>query len=94
MMVRHFLADRLALTLGDETALDRLDETARTLVLARGPEGSADVITVLVSQVAAFLPLLAGEDGDLEVAYTDWLRAQVAHVRRRQQEERRMCAGE
>ncbi|WP_308369181.1 MULTISPECIES: hypothetical protein [unclassified Streptomyces] len=94
VMVRHFLADRLALTLGDEAALDLFDETARTLVLARGPEGSADVITVLVSQVVAFLPLLAGADRDPEVAYTEWLRSQVAHARRRQREERRMRAGE
>lgn len=53
VIVRHFLADRLALTLGDKAALDLFDETARTLVLARGPEGAADVITTLVSQVVA-----------------------------------------
>ncbi|WP_443067522.1 zinc finger domain-containing protein [Streptomyces sp. NBC_01426] len=90
VMVRHFLADRLALTLGDEAALDLFDETARTLVLARGPEGAADVITVLVSQVVAFLPMLAGSDRDPEEVYTQWLSAQVAHARRRQREERRM----
>lgn len=92
VMVRHFLADRLALTLGDEAALDLFDETARTLVLARGPEGAADVITVLVSQVVAFLPMLAGPDRDPEEAYTQWLRSQVAHTRRQQREERRRQA--
>nr|MDT0521282.1 hypothetical protein [Streptomyces sp. DSM 41633] len=91
-IVRHFLADRLALTLGDEASLDLFDETARTLVLARGPEGAADVITVLVSQVVAFLPMLAGPGRDIEVAYTEWLRSQVAHARRQQREERRMRA--
>ncbi|MEU9804177.1 hypothetical protein [Streptomyces sp. NPDC051000] len=46
------------------------------------------MITVLVSQVVAFLPMLAGSDRDPEVAYTQWLSAQVAHARRRQREER------
>ncbi|MFI0742673.1 hypothetical protein ACH4PU_32020 [Streptomyces sp. NPDC021100] len=89
VLVRHFLADHLALTLGDEKALDLFDETARTLALARGPEGAADVITVLVSQVVAFLPLLAGT-ADPEVVYTEWLGSQLAQARRRQREERRM----
>lgn len=35
VMVRYFLANRPALTLGDEAALDDFDETARTPVLPR-----------------------------------------------------------
>ncbi|MFD3549732.1 hypothetical protein ACFWUW_29825 [Streptomyces sp. NPDC058655] len=72
--------------------LDLFDETARTLVLARGPEGAADVITVLVSQVVAFLPMMAGPDRDSEVAYTQWFRAQADLARRQRREERRMRA--
>ncbi|MCX5078464.1 hypothetical protein OG321_39170 [Streptomyces sp. NBC_00424] len=92
VIVRHLLVDRLALTLGDEEALDLFDEAARTLVLARGPEGAADMITALVFQIVAFLPMLAGPDRDIELAYTEWLGSQITHARRQQREERRMRA--
>ncbi|KOU67426.1 hypothetical protein ADK55_03555 [Streptomyces sp. WM4235] len=82
MIVRHLLVDRLALTLGDEEALDLFDEAARTLVLARGPEDAADMITALVFQIVAFLPMLAGPDRDIELAYTEWLGSQITHARR------------
>ncbi|WP_421106962.1 hypothetical protein [Streptomyces sp. NEAU-S77] len=38
-IVSHVLADRLGIGLGDEATIDRLDDAARTLVLARGPIG-------------------------------------------------------
>ncbi|QMV04384.1 hypothetical protein GJU35_43925 [Streptomyces lincolnensis] len=38
------MADRLGIGLGDDPTIDRLDDAARTLVLARGPLGSADLV--------------------------------------------------
>ncbi|MFD5555185.1 hypothetical protein ACFWIA_15270 [Streptomyces sp. NPDC127068] len=87
-VVRHILADRLGLALGDDTTLDRLDEVVRALVLARGPEGSADVITVLASQVATLTLGLAGPDGDPEGLFAASIRSQVDLARRQQRTER------
>ncbi|MBA6439111.1 hypothetical protein [Streptomyces sp. GMR22] len=55
-IVSHVLADRLGIGLGDDPTIDRLADAARTLVLARGPIGSADLVTVLAVQVG----ILAG----------------------------------
>ncbi|MEU7665677.1 hypothetical protein [Streptomyces lincolnensis] len=43
-IVSHVMADRLGIGLGDDPTIDRLDDAARTLVLARGPLGSADLV--------------------------------------------------
>lgn len=88
-VVRHVLAERLGLALGDDTTHDRLDDTARALALARGPEGSADVITVLASQVATFAHTLAGADGDPDAVFTALIRSQVDHARRQRHAEQR-----
>jgi hypothetical protein len=80
-VVRHVLADRLGFTLGDEATLDRFDDAVRALVLARGPEGSADVITVLASQMATLTLSLAAPVGDPDALLTTLVRSQVAHVR-------------
>ncbi|WP_406277329.1 hypothetical protein [Embleya sp. NBC_00896] len=89
-VVRHILADLPGIALGDDTTLDRLDDAIRALVLARGPEGSADVITVLTSQVATLTLRLAGPDGDPAALLTTLIRSQVDHVRRQRHAELRV----
>ncbi|MCX4403745.1 MULTISPECIES: hypothetical protein [unclassified Streptomyces] len=59
-IVSQVLADRLGIGLGDDTTIDRLDDAARTLVLARGPIGSADLVTVLAVQVGILAGVIAG----------------------------------
>ncbi|WP_301128602.1 zinc finger domain-containing protein [Streptomyces cacaoi] len=78
------------IALGDDTTLDQLDDTARALVLARGPEGSADVITVLVSQVAALTHTLAGAGGEPDAVFTALIRAQADLARRQRHAEQRL----
>ncbi|MFE7795674.1 hypothetical protein [Streptomyces sp. NPDC057460] len=56
----HVLANRLGIGLGDEPTLDRLHAAACALAFARGPEGSADLVTVLATQVAALVSIIAG----------------------------------
>ncbi|MFF1649952.1 hypothetical protein [Streptomyces sp. NPDC058240] len=83
-IVSHVLADRLGISLGDEPALDRLDDAARALALARGPMGSADLVTVLAMQVAVLASTIAGPHGDPEATFTGLFRDQVDRVRRQQ----------
>ncbi|MGA5566615.1 zinc finger domain-containing protein [Streptomyces platensis] len=54
-VVRMFLADRLGLFLQSEEAMDRIADAVRKLIEVRGPVGTADVVTVLASQVASML---------------------------------------
>ena len=81
-IVSHVLADRLAIILGDESALDRFDDAARALVLARGPIGSADLVTVLTMQIANLVGIIAGPHGDPEAMFTGLVRDQIALTRR------------
>ncbi|MGW0886507.1 zinc finger domain-containing protein [Streptomyces sp. NPDC002671] len=78
-LVRRFLADGLSLLM-DDAVIDRIDDDVRTLLLARGPEGSAEVVTVLASQVATLLSL-AAPDGDPDALYSDWIRSQIESAR-------------
>lgn len=48
-----------------------------------GPVGTADVVTVLASQVASLLAANAGPDGDPEALFDTMIRAQVDMIRRR-----------
>ncbi|MGW3208398.1 zinc finger domain-containing protein [Streptomyces sp. NPDC001135] len=78
-LVRRFLADGLSLLM-DEAVMDRIDDDVRTLLLARGPEGSAEVVTVLACQLATFL-MLSAPDGDPDALYSDWIRSQIESAR-------------
>ncbi|MEU0698124.1 hypothetical protein ABZ349_29665 [Streptomyces niveus] len=46
-VVGHVLTHRVNFSLGDEPTLNRFDDAVRALALARGPVGSADLVTVL-----------------------------------------------
>lgn len=81
-VVRMFLAERLGLFLQGEEAMDRIDEAVRKLIEVRGPVGTADVVTVLASQVASMLAASAGPDGDPEALFDTMIRAQISMVRR------------
>lgn len=81
-VVRMFLADRLGLFLQGEEAMDRIDDAVRKLIEVRGPVGTADVVTVLASQVASLLAASAGPDGDPEALFDTMIRAQIDMVRR------------
>lgn len=83
-IVSHVLADRLGIDLADDSTLDRLDDAARALVLARGPIGSADLVTVLASQVAALANIVAGPFSDPETVFTALIREQVDLARQQQ----------
>jgi len=80
-IVRHILADQPGLA--DESALDRLDEAARALVLAHGPVGSADLVTVLATQVARLARHIAGPY-DPDAVFTGLIREQVDRARQLQ----------
>ncbi|MEU6620850.1 hypothetical protein ABZ926_08700 [Streptomyces litmocidini] len=69
-VVRVFLADRLGLFLQGEKAMDSIDDDVRKLIEVRGPVGTADMVTVLASQVASLLAANAGPDGDPEACST------------------------
>lgn len=86
-LVRRFLADGLSLLM-DDAVMDRIDDDVRTLLLARGPEGSAEVVTVLASQIARLL-ILAAPDGDPDALYRDWIRSQIESAREFQRAEQR-----
>ncbi|WP_245608090.1 zinc finger domain-containing protein [Streptomyces hokutonensis] len=90
-IVSHVLADRLGILLADESTLDRFDDAARTLVLARGPIGSADLVTVLASQVAKLATIIAGPFNDPETVFTTLIRDQVG-LARQQQKARKSAA--
>ncbi|MFG2525758.1 hypothetical protein [Streptomyces sp. NPDC048527] len=81
-VVRMFLADRLGLFLQGEEAMDRIDDAVRKLIEVRGPVGTADVVTVLASLVAALLSANAGPDGDPDALFEAVIRAQIDMVRR------------
>ncbi|MFE7116807.1 hypothetical protein ACFU99_15465 [Streptomyces sp. NPDC057654] len=81
-VVRMFLADRLGLFLQGEEAMDRIDDAVRKLIEVRGPVGTADLVTVLASFVAALLSANAGPDGDPEALFDTMIRAQIDMVRR------------
>ncbi|MFZ4269184.1 zinc finger domain-containing protein [Streptomyces arboris] len=85
-IVSHVLTHRLGISLGDEPTLDQLDEAARALTFSRGPIGSADLVTVLATQVANLAGIIAGPFGDPEAMYTAMIRDQVAQARRLQEE--------
>ncbi|MFJ1845004.1 MULTISPECIES: hypothetical protein [unclassified Streptomyces] len=80
-IVNHVLTHRLGIGLGDDPTLDRFDDAARALALARGPIGSADLVTVLAAQVATLASIIAGPNGDPEPMYTALIRDQVDHAR-------------
>lgn len=80
-IVRHVLANPLGLV--DEAALDRLDDAARALVLARGPAGSADLVTVLATQVAKLARHIAGPY-DPDTVFTGLIREQLDLARQQQ----------
>ncbi|MGW4078483.1 hypothetical protein ACWELB_34250 [Streptomyces asiaticus] len=80
-IVSHVLADRLGIGLGDDPTIDRLDDAARTLILARGPIGSADLVTVLAVQVGILAGVIAGPHGNPETVYTNLVREHVDHAR-------------
>ncbi|OKK15643.1 hypothetical protein AMK16_27495 [Streptomyces sp. CB00455] len=81
-VVRMFLADRLGLFLQVEEAMDRIDDAVRKLIEVRGPVGTADVVTVLASQVVSLLAANAGPDGDPEALFDTTIRTQIDMVRR------------
>ncbi|MFE7403202.1 hypothetical protein [Streptomyces sp. NPDC057557] len=87
-IVSHVLTHRLGIGLGDEPTLDRLDDAARALALARGPIGSADLVTVLAAQVATLASIIAGPHGDPEAMYTGLIRDQVDLARRQRDAEK------
>ncbi|WP_217215683.1 hypothetical protein [Streptomyces sp. AC550_RSS872] len=82
-IVRHVMADQLGLSLADESTLDRLDDAARALVLARGPVGSADLVTVLTILVARLARDIAGPY-DPDKVFTGLIREQVDRARQLQ----------
>ncbi|MFG3014147.1 hypothetical protein ACGFZB_27735 [Streptomyces cinerochromogenes] len=69
--------------------MDRIDEDVRTLLLARGPEGSTQVVAVLASQIATFL-ILTAPDGDPGALCSDWIRSQIESAREFQRAEKRL----
>ncbi|WP_392757185.1 hypothetical protein [Streptomyces sp. LN590] len=89
-IVSHVLANRLGIGLGDDPTLDQLDDAARALALARGPEGSADLVTVLATQVAALVGTIAGPHGDPEAMFTDLIRDRVDLARQQRDTRRRI----
>ncbi|MFC5954789.1 hypothetical protein ACFP51_09905 [Streptomyces pratens] len=91
-VIRQVLADRLDILLGDKTALDRLDEAARELVLARGPKGSADLMTVFASHVVALASTVAESTRAPDSVFSTLIRTQVTQARRLRQAERSLSA--
>ncbi|MGW8701859.1 hypothetical protein ACWGOK_33900 [Streptomyces eurythermus] len=88
-----FLADRLGLFLQGEEAMDRIDDAVRKLIDVRGPVGTADVVTVLASQVASLLAASAGPDGDSGGLFDTMIRAQVDMARKMQKIQRERADG-
>lgn len=89
-IVSHVLANRLGIGLGDDPTLDQLDDAARALALARGPEGSADLVTVLATQVAALVGTIVSPHGDPEAMFTDLIRDRVDLARQQRDTRRRI----
>ncbi|MFF3257437.1 hypothetical protein ACFYWP_42180 [Actinacidiphila glaucinigra] len=81
-VMKILFAERLGIALQDEATLDRFDDAVRRLLQVRGPERSADVVTVLASFIASLLSTMAGPDGDPEVLFDSLIRAQVTEARR------------
>jgi hypothetical protein len=80
-VVRFFLADRLGIALEDQATLDRVDDAVRQLLAARGPVGSADLVTVLASLIATLLSEIAGPNGDPEALFDSMIHAQLDRAR-------------
>ncbi|MGW4443944.1 zinc finger domain-containing protein [Streptomyces sp. NPDC004682] len=78
-IVRQILKDPLGFALENEAAVDRLDDAAQTLVMVRGPEGSADLITVLAFQVAMLVKAHAA--GNTDLAYIDQVHSWMTQAR-------------
>jgi hypothetical protein len=74
----------LGLSLADELTLDRLDDAAHALVLARWPIGSADLVTVLATQVARLAGIIAGPYDDPDAVFTCLIREQVDRASQQQ----------
>ncbi|MFE5595228.1 hypothetical protein [Streptomyces sp. NPDC056549] len=85
-LVRRSLADRYGRVLLDTETLDRLDHDVRALLLARGPEGSAEIVTILAAQIASLIMGAAPEAPD--AAYNQMVTDQLAAARARQRLER------
>ncbi|MFF1690758.1 hypothetical protein [Streptomyces sp. NPDC058254] len=92
-IVRMFLADRLGLFLQGEETMDRIDDAVRKLIEVRGPVGTADLVTVLASQVAALLSANAGPDGDPDTLFETVIRAQLDMARTMQKFEKERTDG-
>lgn len=88
-IISPFLADRLGIALGDDPALDRFNDAARALVLARGPIHTADLVTVLASHVAALAGIVAGPIADPTDVFTELIRGRVALARQQRTVQRR-----
>ncbi|WP_031513152.1 hypothetical protein [Streptomyces sp. NRRL F-5123] len=87
-MTSHVITNWLGIALGDEAALDQFDQTALDLVLARGPEGTAEVMTVLAVQLAATISALAGPGSDPGEYLATLIHTQVELSRQRQRIQR------
>ncbi|RSS57475.1 hypothetical protein [Streptomyces sp. WAC01280] len=85
-VVRGFLNVRAGTAAEGEAAYDQFDDDIRALVLASGPERSADLIAVLAAHVHWLLRLAGASSGpgaDLNKMFTDELRTQVDSARPR-----------
>ncbi|MFJ2110046.1 hypothetical protein ACIOHH_36405 [Streptomyces microflavus] len=80
-VVRTVLAERLGMALGDEAAMDRIDEAVRKLLEVRGPVGSADLVTVLASLTVMLLSMTAGQEDNPDALFDALIRAQVDGAR-------------
>ncbi|MER5359028.1 hypothetical protein [Streptomyces sp. NPDC002785] len=85
-LVRRFLADRAGQETVSEEVLDHYDQEVRALLLARGPEGSTEIVTVLAGQLAS---LLKGANPKApDAAYTEAVTKQISYARAHQRLER------
>ncbi|MFG2895252.1 hypothetical protein [Streptomyces sp. NPDC048248] len=80
-VIRLFLAEQLGLALGDNATFDRVDDAIRRLLQVRGPERSADLITVLGGLITGLLATAAGPDGNKEALFDSLIRTHVNEVR-------------
>ncbi|MCZ0983748.1 hypothetical protein O1L60_44070 [Streptomyces diastatochromogenes] len=81
-LVRRFLADRTGRETVSEEVLDHYDQEVRALLLARGPEGSAEIVTVLAGQLASLLKGMSPIAPD--AVYTEVVTKQIAYARAHQ----------
>ncbi|MGW6488194.1 hypothetical protein [Streptomyces sp. NPDC055056] len=83
-VVQLFLTHELGLVLQDEATLDRIDDDVRELLRARGPVGTADMVTVLASLVTSLLNSAATPDGSPQALFDSLIHNQVETTRRLQ----------